>query len=553
MASGLDARPVATTYDVARIVELVQKGQVRVPSFQRDFRWGREDVKRLFDSIIKGYPIGSLLLWVRPAPEMDIAVGRLRLHAPALDKALWVVDGQQRITSLANVLLPVGQHDERFSLCYDLRDHEIVSAASGARSWVIPFHVLFDLQKMLQWFAKRPELGDFLDHATWLVSTIRQYPVPANQVEQGDLRVLQDIFDRLNNSGKRLKRSEVFAALNDVGDAAREGALTFELIAEHIDVDRAFGVVDADTVLKAILARRGVDVFREIRNEFGREGDEGRDVAFAAGEQALLRAVGFLQEEAGVPHIALLCHRYLLVVLARFFALHPEPDQRNRRLLRRWFWRAAVAGPGHFRGGATGAIRALCSKIEADDVTRSVQELLRAVGRGVVVLPDSRRFRTNEAATKILLCSWWDAGPYNPETRKPYSHFDLWNCIEERQTAGDAVRYIIPRVASNRVGAANRVLMPQLENDDEAGGVLLLTVEAEDDPAWSRVLRSHLITAEMVDLFRKTDFDEFMLRRGLAITGHLERFLERMCEWGLEDTPPLSALVLEDESSDDVD
>ncbi|GAA3833723.1 hypothetical protein GCM10022226_63860 [Sphaerisporangium flaviroseum] len=47
MSNGLDTRPSATTYDVERLVSMAWQGKVRVPHFQRDFRWGREDVIRL--------------------------------------------------------------------------------------------------------------------------------------------------------------------------------------------------------------------------------------------------------------------------------------------------------------------------------------------------------------------------------------------------------------------------------------------------------------------------------------------------------------------------
>ncbi|MGH8907619.1 MAG: DUF262 domain-containing protein [Egibacteraceae bacterium] len=104
MSTGLDMRVSATTYDLEDLVTEAWAGRIRVPHFQRDFRWTRRDVIRLFDSIVKGYPIGSLLLWVRPAEAQRIRLGALEIDAPRMEQALWVVDGQQRITSLANAL-----------------------------------------------------------------------------------------------------------------------------------------------------------------------------------------------------------------------------------------------------------------------------------------------------------------------------------------------------------------------------------------------------------------------------------------------------------------
>jgi hypothetical protein len=55
-----------------------------------------------------GYPIGSLLLWVRRRQAETLALGQLKIDAPAYEDSLWAVDGQQRITSLADALHPQG-------------------------------------------------------------------------------------------------------------------------------------------------------------------------------------------------------------------------------------------------------------------------------------------------------------------------------------------------------------------------------------------------------------------------------------------------------------
>src|SRR5437867_3243552 len=83
--AGLDTQPSASTYDLEDLVSQAWRGGIRVPHFQRDFRWGTEDVIRLFDSIVKGYPIGSLLLWVRRSPAARVTLGALEIDAPASD------------------------------------------------------------------------------------------------------------------------------------------------------------------------------------------------------------------------------------------------------------------------------------------------------------------------------------------------------------------------------------------------------------------------------------------------------------------------------------
>ncbi|MGH3827230.1 MAG: DUF262 domain-containing protein, partial [Pseudonocardiaceae bacterium] len=472
MSSAAETRPGATTFELEDLVKLAWSGHIRVPHFQRDFRWTRQDVIRLFDSVVKRYPVGSLLLWRRPAPAQRLTLGALRIEAPRVDQALWVVDGQQRVTSLANALHPDGAQDSRFNLGYDLRGDRIVNRPGDGDPYVIPFPTLFDMAKVLNWFATHPEVGAYLDKAFELTKNLRQFSIPVYQVVQDDTLVLRDIFDRMNNYGTRLSRAEIFSALNAGDESDAEHTLTIAQIADHVDEQLGFGRVDADTVLRAILARRGPDVHREIRLEFdddNRRGDlefrnEDRDSAFTAGEEALIRAVRFLQS-IGVPHVALLAYRYLLVVLTRVFAHHPDPDPANLRLLGRWYWRAAVLGPGIFKGSTTGAMRILCTKVRPDDLSGSIGDLLGELDDHEVMLPDLRRFRTNEATAKIILCSWWDLDPRSPDTGAPFELPQLTETLVDRATAADAVAVIVARrfvPEPFRFWASNRALVPVL-------------------------------------------------------------------------------------------
>ncbi len=557
MATGIDSQSRAGTLDVEELVALAWNGRIRVPHFQRDFRWGWEDVRRLFDSIAKGYPIGSLLLWVRPAPAQMLQLGALRIDAEKATEALWVVDGQQRITSLANALHPEGQRDPRFALSYNISTGEFVRTPPVEDPLVIPLPVLFDLQRIIRWFATYPGISEHLDKATGVTRRIRQFQVPAYRVRQDDPKVLQDIFDRMNNYGKRLSRAEIFSALNAGDEADESQSLELDGIASRIDTDFGFGVIDEDTVLSAVLARRGPDVTRDIRKEFSGPGDEGREVAFKAGEEALRRTVQFLQTDAGVPHITMLAYRYLLVVLARIFAFHPDPVTRNRQLLRRWYWRAAVAGPERFKGGTANAPRILCAKVHRHDLSSSVHDVLDAVSLKEPVLPDLSRFSTNQAATKMVLCAWWAAGPRSPETGNQYQQEELATSLLDQKTARDAVCYLVPRHSlpdKYRPWAGSRALMPVLNVDaKEVTGLMAYQPADLDSDTWHAMLASHAISVEMSTMLANGDSERFVAARQRTLEQNLEDFLSRMCEWDFEDTPPLSDLILDDEAEDVTD
>ena len=100
----LPRKPEARTEKVEDLVERVLRGVVRVPEFQRGLKWDADDVRDLFDSIHRGYPIGSLLFYKRPAAAARLEVGPLKIDAREISEAWWVVDGQQRLTALAGCL-----------------------------------------------------------------------------------------------------------------------------------------------------------------------------------------------------------------------------------------------------------------------------------------------------------------------------------------------------------------------------------------------------------------------------------------------------------------
>lgn len=549
------AGPTARTFDVEELVDLAWNGEVRVPHFQRDFRWTWEDVRRLFDSIVRGYPIGSLLLWTRPAPAQEFTIGDLKLKGESSQTSLWVVDGQQRLTSLTNALHPDSANSRTFALAYDLVAGEFVRRPASEDPVVIPLPVLFDLKGLLGWFARYPSSAELFDLAAGIARNLRQYEVPAYLVQSSDPEVLQDIFDRMNNFGKRLTRAEVFSALNAGEEGSELGRYSFDSIAARIDEQTGFGIIDDNTVLAAVLARRGTDVRRDIRREFDGESEADKMAAYEQGEVALKRAVTFLQEDADVPHISFLAYRYLLVVLSRIFAFFPDPTPRHRQLLRRWYWRAALVGPEQFKGGTPNAARLLLGHVHADNLSESLAELLDVVKRSEIQLPNLDRFNTNEAATKIFLCSLWSRGPRDVRTGEQLTRAALSGAIADRSTARDAVMSIIPAsVLPERLrsSAAARILLPGFELDSAELSSILMQPPLDMTPAqWRGLLDSHCVTDEASNALGRLDGDAFAEARLEALRRNLRDFVDRSVELDFEDTPPLVELVIEDEDLDD--
>lgn len=561
--SGLGSRPTVTSYEVGDLVQLVWSGRIRVPHFQRDFRWETEDVLRLFDSIVKGYPLGTLLFAVRKqqTPE-DFTLGRLRLTASVHDESLWVVDGQQRLISLANALSPEGHPYRPFTVYYDLAAKEFVegskTAVAGAHRIALP--VLFDLQKLLGWFrTDGVAASEFFDEAVQVANAVRHYQVPAYLVRQDDREVLTAIFDRLNNSGRRLNRAEIFSALYSGDEHRGEEGPTLTGISDNVAARTGFGSIDDDTVLRALLARRGPDPERDIRYEFpsGEVGDRGpsefpgedRFTAFEQTEEALVRTADFLIREAGVPHISLVPYKDQVVLLARYFAHFPHPQPNNLRLLRRLFWRLTLPGPAIFQDGFS---RTLGTKIHPGDEEGSLRALLSTVAHTRPAFPGIHPFRANEAATKVVLNAWWSLCPRSLATGEVLDAQSLDALLQQDRTAANATPMIFPRLedAQRRWWPANRLFLPSgWDPVSELPRALAHRPPHIDEAVWEAALASHLLDRDSAALADR-DSGAFLALRQERIRRQLADFVGRMAEWDYEDTPSLDALDLDEEFQD---
>lgn len=94
---------------ILNLLNEVRNGEVALPDLQRDFVWGEDQIRMLFDSIMRGYPFGCLLLWNTQFIEVvyrdfvvDYTTGQpFVTKVKALgQKMRMVLDGQQRLQSL---------------------------------------------------------------------------------------------------------------------------------------------------------------------------------------------------------------------------------------------------------------------------------------------------------------------------------------------------------------------------------------------------------------------------------------------------------------------
>src|SRR5690554_1799483 len=90
------------SYGITTYLENLQRGQYQIPTFQRDVVWDRDRVKKLWDSIYRFYPLGSILVWhteTRLQNHREIG-GHVLQDEPSSRDFNYLLDGQQRTTAL---------------------------------------------------------------------------------------------------------------------------------------------------------------------------------------------------------------------------------------------------------------------------------------------------------------------------------------------------------------------------------------------------------------------------------------------------------------------
>ena len=100
---------------VGDLVNDVRNGRIGLPDLQRPFVWKDNKVRDLFDSMLKGYPIGYVMLWESPA-DYETKKNKIGVNDKIYDEPKeLVIDGQQRLTALIAAIYGVKVKDKNFA------------------------------------------------------------------------------------------------------------------------------------------------------------------------------------------------------------------------------------------------------------------------------------------------------------------------------------------------------------------------------------------------------------------------------------------------------
>jgi hypothetical protein len=526
---------VADAETVEELVDRVCRGSVRIPIFQRGLRWRSDDVIDLFDSIYRGYPIGSFLLSRDEAPADRIRIGPLVIDAPETHAAWWVVDGQQRLTTLTAGLsrpvpVPVRPVDP-WVVYFDARSRTFhVPPESGEipSTW-IPVAQFLDASALSEWIGHWQHQGDETLRASVFqaAARIRQYRIPLYLLEAADERQLREIFVRTHHSRRSLSWTEVHDAL-----FAHRGAHPSTLgdLAEELQ-RLGMGRPDEAQILSCLSAFKGLDVTRNVAGHLRRD----PEIFASAVPDALpvLRStLSFLRRSAEIPHLRLLPRSFPLFVLTRFFALFPAPAARTSTLLVRWTWRALLSPGLH---GTLTFLRQALAAIEEGAEERSTQNLLALVPRTPTTsyaLPD--RFDARGADSRLALLGLASLKP------RALNGDDAPFDVAELVQGVEAFRRIFPEDPAMDRSPANRILLP-----GSGAAHRELLERARNQGGAAPALWSHAVSPAAVEALLAGDHESFLAERKTSIEAAVHGLGTRLAAWSRSDRPSISYILRE--------
>ena len=89
------------SYDLLDLFGRIDRGDLQLPDFQRDYSWDVDQIRSLLVTVLRGYPVGCFM-------ALDTRNEPMRFRSRPLggapdrgvDLGLLLLDGQQRLTTL---------------------------------------------------------------------------------------------------------------------------------------------------------------------------------------------------------------------------------------------------------------------------------------------------------------------------------------------------------------------------------------------------------------------------------------------------------------------
>lgn len=427
-----------TDITVRELVDKVQRGELVLPEMQRRYVWPATRVRDLLDSLYRGYPSGTILVWEtdQDIETRDLAVSPTR--APTSSTRLLLLDGQQRTTSLASIVsdepvtvrnrskpieilfnldhpdgppievLEVDESDyspdieetedeetAELDIQEEMRKRTFVVASRALKnnpSWVPVSDVFKKTDKEILkplGVNSEDERWDKYSDRLQKIRDIEKYPYVMQVLEKGlSYEEVTEIFVRVNSLGIKLRGTDL--ALAQITSKWKGFLRTIEEFAEQFEDDEGY-------ILETGLPVRALVVFATHQSRFktvGKLSLESMKEAWEKGKEALEFAINFVRSNADIEHLSYLSSSFLLLPIGIYASLKGgKLTEEETKMLLKWFYVAHVRA--HYTTSAESTLDTdLTILFKTQDLKKLYEQLLirvkndridpnEVVGRGI--------------------------------------------------------------------------------------------------------------------------------------------------------------------------
>ncbi|MFV5524675.1 DUF262 domain-containing protein [Acinetobacter variabilis] len=524
---------------IEQLVNQVKTGDIRLPKFQRPFVWKKSDVLKLWDSVYKGYPIGSVLLWLtkeKLASERNIA-GLIINEREEEYPTNYLLDGQQRLSTLCGGLYWDGnEKNSIWDIWFDCDKEEFLYPDEEDKKKVnlFPLSQLLDTRDFLKQSMKLQSAGEegqrYQNNAVKLLNQVKDYKIAAVKIGDMSLSEVAPIFERINSSGRQLTMVDLMRAATwkdgfDLNDAIEEIKNTCE--------KKNFADIKDTHILRSISACTGRGIHKEDIEKLRDRSSDELKTATTNAVNAYKLAVDFLSTEIPLPSISYLPYALQLTYVVEFFNICPKPDIFKRKKLTQWFWETSLSL--HYGKSNTGLITSDLAQIRAfakGDIEKPLVSSKISLDK---LLEDNFILNKASSLTLALLLA----------SGKPRSFLDgslvditkslaVINKLEYHHIFPKEMLFsklgISKRQADYHANISMQNLTSNREISDASPSTYFLKLEKNLGEHLNDVLSSHFITPEAFELGKIDDYSGFIELRKQSLYEQIKNLVSAESE-----------------------
>lgn len=393
----------------------IDTGRTKIPKFQREFVWNKAQTAKLIDSLIKGYPIGTFILWkTRDELRYFKNIGNVKLpNIPKGDSAYYVLDGQQRITSLyavrkGAIITKEGEEIDYKDIYINLdldpdTDDEVVNTEKPESAVFISVHALLagNLVELVEEYKNKTHLKRIETYQIRL----RGYDFSTIVISDYPIDVACEVFTRINTGGTELTLFEIMVAKTYDQKKKFDLSEKYELLINSNgngkDLESVgYETIPSSTVLQCITAH----LIQQIRRKDILKLKKGKVIkSWDVVKDGLFVSIDYMRSHFRIPVSRLLPYNALLVPFTYFFIRMKgeKPTQIQNKLLSQYFWWASLSN--RFTSGVEGKVALDLKKM--DKILKEKAPSYR--GEEVELELESLKwhwFSAGEAFCKAILC-----------------------------------------------------------------------------------------------------------------------------------------------------